>query len=58
MTSLEIEEQTDRCPYCGNPVISLWVKGGGCLSSPDYVLVADWIFHSSCWDRQVEEHPP
>jgi hypothetical protein len=25
------QEVTTTCPYCGNPVVSLWVQGGGCL---------------------------
>lgn len=51
-----IETETTPCPYCGEPVISYWVKGGGCLSRPEYDLIADWIFHSKCWDAQVEKY--
>lgn len=52
-----IETETTNCPYCGKSVISYWVKGGGCLSRPEeYLLIADWIFHSKCWDAQVEEY--
>lgn len=58
MTNEETEELVTVCPYCTKPVTSLWVKGGGCLSSSAYVLVADWVFHGDCWDKQVEEHPP
>jgi hypothetical protein len=50
MTSTSIETLTTTCPHCGELVTSLWVPQGGCLSRPDdYVLVADWIFHTACW---------
>lgn len=48
---------TTTCPYCGNDVVSKWVKGGGMFSDRDIVLVADWIYHAACWDKQVAEHP-
>jgi hypothetical protein len=53
-----IETETTTCPFCGKPVVSYWVSGGGgCLSRPEeYLLIADWILHSKCWDTQVEEY--
>jgi hypothetical protein len=54
----QYEEELTDCPFCGAPVRSLWVPQGGCLPSPDYVLVADWIIHTDCWDKRIEEHPP
>lgn len=56
--SVMIENEETDCPYCGEIVVSHWLPGQGCLSSPDYVLVADWIYHAACWDKQVADHPP
>ena len=53
----QYEEEVTDCPYCGKPVVSRWAPQGGCFSSPDYVLVADWIYHAACWEKQVEECP-
>jgi hypothetical protein len=43
-----------QCAECLEPMTYLWVPGGGIVSSPEYVLVADWIFHSNCWERVME----
>ena len=51
------EEIKFTCPYCKKNGTSIWVVGGGMLSRPDYTLVGDLIFHSVCWDKQVEENP-
>lgn len=54
----QFEPETSTCPYCSQDVVSYWSKDG-CLSRPlHYVLVADWIFHSECWDKQVMSYPP
>jgi hypothetical protein len=45
-----------NCPYCGKPVTIRWNEG--VVSSKEYVLIADWVYHSTCWDKQIEEHPP
>jgi hypothetical protein len=53
-----IETEVTNCPYCNKSVISLWVSGGGgCLSRPEYVLIADWIYHTVCWNELVEKFP-
>lgn len=53
------ELEVTVCPLCGNPVAFRSMKnGGGILSDPDVALIADWVYHSKCWDKQVEEHPP
>lgn len=57
MQGCKTELLNSKCPYCGKNVRSTWVKGSGLLSSPDYVLVADLIFHSACWDKQIAEKP-
>ena len=51
-----IEQHT--CPYCGLPVVINTDARGRVHDSPAYLLVADWVYHSACWDQQVEEHPP
>jgi len=49
---------TDKCPGCGEEIELAHVDNGGIISNPDYTLVADWVFHSKCWDELVEKHPP
>lgn len=51
-----LEEEVTICPYCGTSVTSWWVPQRGCLPSPDYELVADWVFHSACWDEMAHEN--
>jgi hypothetical protein len=46
-----------QCPECLEPLTYLWVPGGGIVSSPEYVLVADWMFHSQCWVGGVKGTP-
>lgn len=48
---------TTNCPYCQKPVETRWTERG-CIPSADYTLIADWIYHAACWDKQVAEHPP
>lgn len=48
--SEKIEQEETLCPYCNKPVVSNWTKRG-LLPSPDYTLVADWVFHQVCWDK-------
>lgn len=50
-------QDTETCPYCKQPVAYEWTERGIC-SRPEYVLVADWIYHSHCWDKQYAENPP
>ena len=52
-----VESQTSTCPYCGTEVVSYWVPEG-CITRREYVLVANWVYHSICWDRQLEKYPP
>ena len=58
LPEVEVEIEAFTCPYCMKPVLTCWVKGGGMVSDPDVTLIADWVYHSECWDKQVEEHPP
>lgn len=53
------EDEISICPYCGKEVVSKWMKDNtGCISSPEYTLVANWVYHSKCWDEQLEKFPP
>ncbi len=54
---METEKEESICPFCGEKVVSYWTERG-CIRSPEYVLVADLIFHTPCWDKQVEAFPP
>lgn len=56
--SADIEELSTKCPYCGEAVISKWAKDGGMLSEPHIALAGDLIFHTVCWNKQLDEHPP
>ena len=53
----EIDDVPCRCPYCGKTVVGRWERNAGMLSDPDQVLIADWLFHAKCWDKQVSENP-
>lgn len=54
-----VEEVASSCPECGKQVITYWRKDNtGCESHPDYVLVANWAFHSKCWDNMVDRGGP
>jgi hypothetical protein len=41
------------CPYCKKPVSYKW--DGGFVSEPHNVLIADWVFHTECWDEMCKE---
>lgn len=49
---------TTVCPYCNKPVEYFYIKDRGILRSSTYDLIADTIFHSSCWNEMVEKYPP
>jgi hypothetical protein len=56
------EEKRDKlvaeaCPYCRLPVAVQWTSRG-IVPSAEYILVADWVYHANCWDKQVAENPP
>lgn len=51
----QTQSVTEICPYCKKPVTIIWNKG--VLPSPDYLLIADWIYHTPCWDKLIEENP-
>lgn len=48
------------CAFCGTGVKTRWIKDGGGMIS-DYnenVLIANWVYHPSCWDGLVRENSP
>jgi hypothetical protein len=48
-----------RCPGCGEKVLTLWAPGNrGLISSLSYDLIADTVWHSECWNKQLRENPP
>lgn len=53
----EIKTDTTTCPRCNQPVKYQYIEYCGILQSNDYVLIADQIFHSKCWDDLVKENP-
>jgi hypothetical protein len=48
------EQVIVNCCLCKVPILSWWAPCGGGLLRGEYVLVADWLFHPKCWDKQVE----
>lgn len=47
--------ETTVCPKCGKEVTFKW--DGGFVTEPHNVLVADWVFHTKCWD-EIEKSDP
>lgn len=56
MSSVELERVETTCNYCNKPVVSIWTKGGVCLSSNAYTLIADWVVHTECLDKSLEQY--
>jgi hypothetical protein len=51
------EPCVSKCPGCGADVTTHWMKDNtGCVSRPEYVLVADWAWHAACWDKALHDH--
>jgi hypothetical protein len=49
----------DKCPGCGEEIDEIaYADNGGIIPDPNYTLVADWMFHTKCWNELVERHPP
>jgi hypothetical protein len=47
------------CPYCQKDVIVfVELDGSGVISHESYDLIANWIYHSACWDEQMRRFPP
>lgn len=59
MSSSEVvEDCTATCPACGKPVEYKWVTGNGFVSEPHNLLIADSVFHASCWEGCAKEVMP
>lgn len=43
------------CPGCGR-IVKLRLNLG-VVSDPEYTLIADWVYHSECWEKQIEKFP-
>lgn len=55
----DIEVRAFPCAGCGVAVDTLWLsRGRGMISKCGVTLVADSVFHTTCWDAKVAEHPP
>lgn len=55
----DTEPFVSRCPGCGKDVTTYWMKDNtGCVSRPEYVLIAASAYHSECWDKAVENYEP
>lgn len=57
MTERPPEEAVYPCAQCRTGVVTRWTERG-MLSDPNVTLVADWVFHGSCWDGLIRENPP
>ena len=53
----EIEVAYYPCAQCGTAVKTRWTERGMLSDHNENVLVADWVFHPSCWDLLVRENP-
>jgi len=53
-----INAETDytTCPGCGDRVAFRW--NNGFVSDLGTALIADWVYHSVCWDDLVRRYPP
>lgn len=53
------EPVISKCPGCGATVVTFWAAGNqGLIPNKEYDLVADWVFHAKCWDKQVADYNP
>lgn len=56
-----IVSHTFPCAFCRKPVTTIWDDNddgttNGMMRDPLVVLVADWVFHSQCWDIMTSEY--
>ena len=54
MTKDVIELVVTKCPYCLENVTTKWTKDG-CVSDKEYVLIASWAMHATCFDKMYAE---
>lgn len=49
----------ETCAGCKKPIPTWWMNdGSGMISKPEYLLVADWVYHAECWKDPPTELPP
>jgi hypothetical protein len=49
------ETDYSTCPYCGDRIAYRW--NNGIVLERGTELIADWIYHSVCWDDLVRLLP-
>jgi hypothetical protein len=55
----ECDAEVHTCPYCKEPVVVyVGLDGGGVFPHESYDLIANWVYHSKCWDEQMRRFPP
>ena len=55
----ECDAEVHPCPYCRKDVvIYVDLNNFGIISHESYVIIANWVYHSECWEKQMIEHPP
>lgn len=52
-----------KCQGCGKDCDTYWEDNEdgttyGMLRSPGIILMADYVFHTECWDKFIEENLP
>lgn len=54
----KIEIEYYPCARCGTAVKTRWTERGMLSDYNENVLVADWVYHPSCWEAQLIQYPP
>jgi hypothetical protein len=55
----ECDAEIHTCPYCQKDVVVfVELDGSGVISHESYDLIANWIYHSTCWDEQMRHFTP
>ena len=49
-----VEILTQPCIYCKENIEFEW--DDGVVSRPDFVLIADFVAHAECFDKDYEEY--
>lgn len=49
------EREMIPCASCRELIATFWAPGGGGILRGSYVLIADTVWHESCWDKQTAE---
>lgn len=51
---METETFNTICPYCHKAITVQW-RNGLIFDRERYDLIADWLYHRECWDKQVTD---